>query len=308
VSQEGELQRHVDGCVRFRMIRFRAVVRCHAVVAISLLALSGAGAQGTDSVPRELALALLRVPGDGLRLLVGTTPERFPAAVTPRDSKLLGAAQRELSTTVVFISRQSPQDAMIAWENQLLSAGWIRPQGYAPLQRNGLLSSATPLSVPVLCSGGVYASLNASLRYDGGSTLLVQYSDSTVQSLCTRTSLHASDAQVVTVQDTMPLPALAPPANVTVVQYSNRAAVDQWEQHARVSGSLSAEVILRHYGSQLVKAGFAPSALAAVEGTATQSFRRKLDSGFDIFASIIVLSNPFDTTSMTVQLTVYRRR
>jgi hypothetical protein len=291
------------------MTYLRARVRYGFAAALCFLAMNDAVAQATDSVPRELALALLRVPGDGLRLFVGATPAQYPTAVTPRDSKLLGAAQRELSTTVVFISKHNPRDAMMSWENQLLKAGWTRPLGYSPLQRNGLLSSATPVTVPVFCSGGVYASLNASQRYDGGSTLLIQYSDSTVQSLCARArALPAADAQFVTVQDTMPLPALSPPANVTVVQYSNRTAVDHWEQHARVSGTTSAEAVIRHYASQLVSAGFAPGPLATVEATATQSFRRRLDPGFDIFASIIVLANPFDATSMNVQLSVFRRR
>ena len=282
------------------------------VFASTLVALfpGRAVAQGTDTVPMELALALLRSPGDGLRLLVGKTPEQFPSQLTPASSKLLGSAQRDLSTTAVFISTLDPRDAMISWERGAARAGWTRPPGYAPVQRNGFISSNTPLGIPVFCSNGIYASLTAHVRFDGGSTLLMQYSDPSVQSLCSATrSETAANPQVVVTQDTMPVPALLPPAGLSVVQYANRETVDNWEQHARISGAKTASGVLQHYANQLTSAGFTAAAPAMSEGTATQTFRRKLpDSGFDISVSIVVLANPFDTTSMNAQLSVFRRR
>ena len=292
------------------MMRSYHRVVCVIVSTLVTLVPGRAAAQGTDTVPMELALALLRSPGDGLRLLVGKTPEHFPSQLTPASSKLLGSAQRDLSSTAVFISTLNPRDAMISWERGAAKAGWTRPPGYSPVQRNGLISSNTPLSIPVFCSNGIYASLTAHVRFDGGSTLLMQYSDPSVQSLCNATRNEtAGNAQVVVTQDTMPVPGLLPPPGVSVVRSSNRETVDNWEQHAHLSGARTSTAVLQHYANQLTSAGFSAAAPAISEGTATQTFRRRLPgSGFDVVASIVILTNPFDTTSMNAQLMVFRRR
>jgi hypothetical protein len=285
-------------------------VRSLIAIVIVLLSTSAVQAQSADSVPRELAVALLREPGGGVRLIVGTTPERFPLALTPADSKVLGALQRELTTTVVFVSKSPLVKSQRDWERQLESAGWTRPPGYTAVATNGLVSSELTASFPVFCSSGRFASLDGTTRYDGGSTLLVQYSEPTAQSLCaTSRSVDTHDTQIVVTRDSMPLPALMPPVGAVVVALPVRTTVDKWEQQASLSGTLSHKSVLEHYVQQLVKSGFAAGAPANLDATSLQTFRRTMpDSGFQLFASILVTANPFDTTEMTVQLTVFRRR
>lgn len=284
-------------------------IRGVAFVLFAACVLSGnAFAQGGDVVPRELALALLRAQGEGVRLLVGNTPDRFPFELAPANAKLLGSAQRDRVSMVVYVSKLDAPAARIAWEDQMQTAGWTRPRSYSQGPTNGLISSESPSALPSFCSKGMLATLTSSVRYEGGSTLLVTYTEPTMQSLCSVTAAPA-DAQFTVAPDTIPVPALLPPPDVTVVSYNGPSSVDSWEQLGRISGALSSAKLLEHYAVQMTKAGWSASAAAVSDGAATQTYRFKLpQTGFDVVATLVIMEHPFDNTNKNARITIHRRR
>lgn len=263
-------------------------------------------AQSADSVPRELALALLRGPGGGVQLFVGATPERYPFELAPVSSRLLGAAQRDRQSTVVYVSTLEPETARRSWESQLTAAGWQRPRGYSPGPTAGFISSASPVVVPGFCNAGVFASLTANVRFSGGSTLIVSYTEPSMQSICSARSSPSPQFSVT--RDTIPLPALNPPQDLSVVGFGGATGIDFWEQQARVSGTTTVATILEHYARQLQAANWVPSDVARTDATAAQSFRKRLTDGIELFASMVVQANPFDSTATMARVTVYRQR
>jgi hypothetical protein len=263
-------------------------------------------AQSADSVPRELALALLRGREEGMQLFVAKTPERFPLELAPLNARLLGALQRDRSTTVVYVSTLEPDAARRAWESQMRAAGWSTPPGYAPLPAGGFVSTTAPIAVPAFCGNGVFASLSPGIRFNGGSTLVLNYTDPTLQSMCTVAQSHP---QVAITRDTIPLPQLMPPRNVTVVGFTTGANVDFWEQRATITGAATSDSLLRHYSEQFTKAGWTAGPVATTGQTSAQTFRTKLaGNGAEVAVSLVVQTNPFDSTTSVARLAVHRRR
>ena len=138
----------------------------------------------TDSVPRDLVLALLGAsnPRD-VALRVGGTADEIPPALL-RDARVLGSsASASVSTTVAVLPYSAPA-ALDTLETRLLAAGWLRPRSMTYEQRGFLSSPSYSGPTNQLCREHDYMNYRATQRDPWSTTVARSYRRVSGQTMC----------------------------------------------------------------------------------------------------------------------------
>ncbi len=151
------------------------------------LSVADASAQGdacTETVPKELAVALLfeyGLPGEAApEILVGQAPNSFPSDALPQGAQILGSVVYSSRSKTVAIAPQTVNVALNTFKDRLLHTGWSEPQE----PRGGPMPSAVAhpewrsaqavIAFAMLCREGSSLIVRASLRGEGESYLHVE--------------------------------------------------------------------------------------------------------------------------------------
>lgn len=239
-------------------------------VAIFLTCASLAGAQTPDSVPRELAAALVfdGVPGEQCRIHVGEAPEGFTMA-WPEGTIVLGASETANRAKVVAVVPGGNEEVRSAIESGLLSSGWSRLEPHvAP---NGF--QFRPPSGPDLsfCSeDGAHRMVEIDRR-DGESSMVVvhQMSAEMPYSRCrVRPERHLHPVPFEGV-----LPPLYPPEDARLTDGGGGASDRTVESRAEIRTEAGLAALMEHFARQLEEAGWLRTGGTAGEEASVSSWR-----------------------------------
>jgi hypothetical protein len=248
----------------------------------------------TDSVPRDLVLALLGAGRRSAALRVGTPADGMPAAVVAGWVPM-GSVSYGPTSTSVFRAPYSSRAALDSVVARFQAAGWTRPpeRGMAP--RGFLTSSTMGYGSPeAFCNGTrQHVTYSAWSRVPDESQVFIHLSGSGGQ--CT---VPAGMSRYLSMLDSLPIPRLAPHPDMHVEGgATSGSGSDGWGGDATAQGRLSVVEATRHYAEQLEAQGWTADELAG-DGTslAVQAFRRTFN-GKSWWATLTV-AQPTGSTNL----------
>ena len=270
----------------------RAHTRAFSFSVLLAVASSAAGAQQTDQIPKELALALIPYgASDGGEIIVGQMPPDLATTFTlPAGGRVLGSFV-SLSYMQVVMTLPGGLDSASAFARRSLEAhGWT-PRAMPTARLGGLRYESPESSRPsTYCKKGTPEAITISTQFHGQSTL-VRLTRSTGSSMCDETGISGfSTGNVVGVSSSsaiatrsvtfdsrmaeMPLASVPPlwsPSDFRasqVCQSPNGMGSQSQDQQLRTD--LAPPEILKHYGRQLDSAGWkSANNASSVSGTWT---------------------------------------
>jgi hypothetical protein len=240
-------------------VRFLPRARSSIVIGLALPCL----ARAQESVPTELALALLRFGSDRpATILVGRIPEEYSADVNvPRGARVLGSLVSSRQTTIIVSGTGSTDSLRAGVERTLLARGWTRFQPpYAA--RGGFVNEASE-RYPRFCKGSSN-SVNVSLAATGKGIAQARL-DFVPGGMCdTSNVVRAQHTDFAGVRQ-MEFPTLRAPAGSSGEATQECFAARRSGFGARsstatfVRTTMSPSEILAHYGAQLSAQGWKPT-------------------------------------------------
>lgn len=249
------------------------------------LTLHAQEASRTESVPRELVLALIgfRAPEEAApEIRVGRAPPEFPSSALPPQARVLGSLIRRsslptqvgiTSSTVVIVSPEEPDSALDLMEQGLLRIGWESLSFDRPMGGFVIREIRSPR---VFCKGELFLNISARPRDGERGSLLHATQDSGRPGPCDREKLGPSPLPPpgARMPPMPPIPQLHVPEGAT----SEGGGItgrgrDHWESSTRLQTPRSAQDLVAHYSAQLQQGGWTPVSRASGRGMATQTFR-----------------------------------
>ncbi len=273
-----------------------------AALLATALAAAPTGAQRSDSIPRELAEALLggfgRVGATSLR--VGTASEGFPSSLIPADARVLGSLTRMTQSTTVLVLPQPEGEVRRVMQDRLAASGFALFRSPEP-PRRGFVSSAMEgyATAGQYCRGDEGIMLTAMRREPGGTMVWLQHVSERVGGGWCRTREQL--ARGPSLYDNLPVPALTPPDGFRSEQSGSGGGGDTWSLTARLFGNGSSESVVRHYTEQLVADGWVAMERTQGNDAALQLLRREKDGQLEWSAVLLAVSpargqGPMDVT------------
>lgn len=289
-----------------------------AVVALCLAAPTGASAQDPrrlvtpDSIPVELATALIAAGGIGGEpiILVGSFPEWVTNRVTiPKAARVLGAASAG-STLVGVYSVSEAMDAAVAeLKTTSLARGWTMPPppivyggGFRPAAMAPQTQQAGPTNRATLCRDDATLFVSSAPARGGGTNVTVRFisrAGPMSYDNChppPRPEMPANRSLMPTLYDP---PITGGPAapNVCYPSYNNSTGTSTY-----IRTTLSPELVLDHYATQLRDSGWATSGAALPP--ASRTFTRRDSTGAPIEMTLTVAGSPKDPNCRDVSMQV----
>lgn len=248
--------------------------------AMGASARTAATQQPGETVPRELALALLSgygPPGDedAPQLVVGRAPEGFPQdALPPGAAAVLGAVVHARGSTVAVSAPEPPAEALASYGARLGRAGWRQGPEGGP--RRGFVPGPGPRHT-AFCRDDTFLSATAVPRSEGGSYIKLHHARNERFSPCNRAR---EEGRVRSPMHEAPIPTLQAPAGAeTRGLGSSGGGMDAWEAHTRLETQLDPAGLVAHYAAQLREAGWALSGQMTGEGVVVQTARTRDERG-----------------------------
>jgi hypothetical protein len=226
----------------------------------------------TDSVPRDLVLALLGAGRRSAALRVGAPADGLPPEIVagwvPMGSVSFGP-----TSTSVFRAPYSSRVAVDTVVARFQAAGWTRPPDRGSTPRGFLSSGMMGFAAPeAFCNGNrQHSTYSAWSRVPGEAQVFIHLNAG--GGPCT---IPAGMSRFVSMLDSLPVPLLQPHPDVFVEGTgSGSSGNDGWRTEATASGSLAVGEVTRHYAEELEAQGWT-AAEPAGDGTslAIQGFRR----------------------------------
>lgn len=274
----------------------------------------------SDSVPRELVLALLQ-GSDGLR--VGEPAGDLPRALLPPNGIVLGSVEYTGTSTTLVVTMQPEHEAIAAHEERARAAGWTPPspaamgtpygeaglRGFVPsgygargmvavgpgaMYGMGRGTTPTTTSAP-LCNGNAMLVASSS-PWSGGRTLLRLQSMSAADYSPCRPRMPEGRPETlvrhVTVYDSI-IPTLQPPSRAQVQPSGSSSGMSEWGVQVRIETAMSVADLLAHYAGEMAREGWTTVGAAAVaEAAAVQQWRKVDARGRAWHATIAMTGRP----------------
>jgi hypothetical protein len=240
-----------------------------------LLAAGALAQEPEETVPRELALALLcsfSPTGDeSLDLRVGMAPDDLPSGLVPANARILGSLVRSHGSTVVAVVPEAPDEALASYRANRASEGWEPP----PMeQRGGFLPTSVALPTG-FCREGAFLSVGARPWDESGTLLRITTSRDPRRTPCDpemrRLARHP--------EERMPIPALIAPVGAVQGGVSGSGGSDHTESSTWVESRLTAAELSAHYVAQLQREGWKIEDGLAGETLAVHRLRAHDDEG-----------------------------
>jgi hypothetical protein len=268
-----------------------------------------------DSIPRELALALLRVtqlsfltgaqPADP-ELLVGALPSRALARLyVPSNARIVGASTIADLMTGILSVPGSLDSVRGQFKRELGKAGWTaRPTFAAAYMRGGgFRPPPTPANATeqalVLCRENELLSVGFQPGRDFGAIMvtLQLYPTSLGSATCTQ-------PQPPPVGVASPLPTVMNPPG-SVDDYQCFQATSTNGTSGRIRSTLTSDALLDFYGRQLADSGW--TAVAPGATITGRTWARKDSAGGTIETTITVATTPRDPACRELNMQGRRR-
>jgi hypothetical protein len=244
----------------------------------------------TDSVPRELVLALLGTsnPRD-VAVRVGGAADDIPSSVL-RDARVLGSSVSASQSTTVAVLPYGVTQALDSIETRLLIAGWTRPKPYNADQPGFAGSSGGSVPDNLLCASRGNVSFRGTQRDPWSTTVALTYRRATGYSTCNPPTPPRSPY----LKD-VPMPSLDPPPKGQVQGGGLGGGSDRWNANGRIIDGIGAEDALKHYVARMKDAGWELVAEAPTPDVALATFTRTTPDGTKWFATLTVMGMPQST-------------
>lgn len=268
-----------------------------------LIAAAPLGAQVSDSIPRELALALLGGLGrtGAAAIVVGSAPDGFPISLVPPGATVLGGRAQNSQSTAVLAMAQPEDEARRILEERLNANGFSVFNGHeAP--RRGFVSAefGGTTSSGNYCRGDEGMTMTVRRRERGGSIALLFRTDPQSRSgICRSRDQIARSANYF---ELLPVPALTPQDGFRSEQAGSGGGGDSWSLTARLFGNGSSEAVVRHYTAQLVADGWVATERTHASGVALQLLRRENAGKLEWSAVLLAVSPMAAQAPMDVTL------
>jgi hypothetical protein len=238
-----------------------------------------------DSIPRELAMALLNASGamQLTDLRVGRLPDDFPTGVLPGTAIVLGSgiqATRGTALTLVALPIWPVAAAADTLRARLVANGWMPAQTNGPtwMQIGFVDPSDAPPSYNY-CRGRTMIHLQERRAEPGPSQIgLTQGGDPSVLCVDSRPAPAGLDSPAI--------PTLLPPPGAQVSDSKLTPGSRDLTFRADLASHLDAVAVRRFYAAQLVTAGWVQVDSATSAGLATAALRFA-DSGGRQWAGIL---------------------
>jgi len=273
------------------------------------------GKPSDDSIPRELAVALLNLtPGLGgagqTNILVGKAPEDVPPELIPPGLQVLGSMRQFENVAIVLIAPHQPDSAIAALESHLLSVGWKSPPVPTYRPPRGFVAADIAIVNPdrpdIVCRGDEFAMLSGTYRRSGGSLIKVMYNRGQQFSAC---KSREQPTQYRSPYDEAPVPVLRAPAGSMVRGGSDMSMSGSTSVtlSTRLATRLKAGEVVDHYDKQMRTQGWAPLNTGTVEFLAARTYRRTDEKGRAWNAVLLSLSAA-DNAEQDVSLRITQRQ
>ena len=273
----------------------RAIVITLAWASVALTELP-AQQQTTDVIPRELAVALLDhwgMPANPVDIVVGRSPEGFPADLLPRDRiRILGGVQRgEGGSTVIAEVPETPDSARARVAAQLERAGWQSAD--MPRHFGGFVPSASTMPAR-LCRGNAMVSYHARARPGRtGSLLYVSVVHPEPRFSCAREAEEAEVHRRMQALEFPMMPVLETPPNARMTgSGSSGGGGSSREAYTRLETTQTAAAIGAHYADQIRRAGWTVSGAVQAEGIVLYRAERLDDQKEQVSGALSVIAVP----------------
>ena len=271
----------------------------------------GKAADSQESIPRELALALLNLgpgmAGGGGDILVGRAPDDTPPELIPPGYQVLGSSTQFENMVVVLAATQPPDSAISAYEAQLLKAGWAKPPAPPRPQLRGFVPAGAGQGgydqPDIVCRGDSFVMYSASYRRTTGSLVKITYNRGSRYSMC-RTRQDVTTYR--SPYDEAPVPVLRAPVGAVQTGGSDMSASSSngFSFSTRLSTRLTVADVVTHYDKQMREQGWTSIGDGALAFVAAHTYRKNDDQGRAWSGTLFSVMLPDSLLqSVTLQLT-----
>lgn len=273
VLRRSEPTSFADFCMR----RLSLVAALFVVAAVSVP--PAKAQQQPATVPTELAMVLLDRGGSFTgnptpQIVVGRAPSGIPGSLTSANGAVIvGGIEYPQAATLVLAFTLPPNQALKAYDEHLLAAGWKPPPPF-PGQGSGFVPSGYPAAAgKMYCadSGAVHVTYVPAAN--GGSYLKVDNNRNTQHSYCAPRDPNMLRGP------SFKFPTLVAPPGMSQQGGGGGTGGDNVETRARLLGALEAPAIVAHYAKQLDSAGWKMGTIATSGSLAVMPAAAKDSAG-----------------------------
>lgn len=257
----------------------------------------------SDSIPRELALALLTGfgPMDGTALHVSRIADGLPAAIVPAEATVLGSLGRLTQSTTILALPHPEDEARRLMQERVRASGFTPFAPAEPRQRGFVSSGVAMRPAGAYCRGDESLLLLVRGRELGRSLVWLSHSKGRVDGgLC-----RVPPPSPRNFMDDLPVPALFPPDGFRSEGGGSGGGGDAYSLTARLIGDGTSEAVVRHYTTQLVADGWSATERTSTDGAAYQLLRREKD-GTLAWSAVLLAVGPAGQGPMDVSLALRR--
>jgi hypothetical protein len=266
-----------------------------------------------DSIPVELATALIAAGGIGGEpiILVGSFPEWVTNRITiPKGARVLGAASAGSTLVGVYSVSEAIDAAVAELKTTSLSRGWTLPSppsvygggGFRPATMAPQAQQTGPTNRATLCRDDATLFISSAPARGGGTNVTVRFiSRAGPMSYDTchqppRPEMPANRSLMPTLYDP-PVSGGGATPSVCYPNYNNSTGTSTY-----IRTTLSPELVLDHYASQLRDSGWTAGGIAVPP--ASRTFTRRDSTGAPIEMTLTVAGSPKDPNCRDVSLQV----
>jgi hypothetical protein len=291
--------------VRRRISLIRAVAAIISAATLPIAAQEPRRLSQPDSIPLELAGALIASGGFGTepQILVGMLPGWMNSRVfLPANARVLGAAFIGSITVGVLSVSDQPDAAIAQFKTELLRRGWKTPPaqpnyggGFRPAPVTGV--DASPVTRLTLCGGDEQLLMVNATRRSGTATQ-VTYRVTPTNQYGPCNPMRPPEQQRV------PMPTLINPPDVADFRNFGSCSstrTQSWGTMATLRTPMSIGALIDHYAKQLQDSGWRATAL----DLGGRTWTRTDSTGASYEARLMAMTSPHDTACRDLNLSIW---
>lgn len=253
----------------------------HAL-AMLLTITSLAKSQEPETIPADLAAALIGAPADAI--VIGRVPDGLDFEVPmPAGGRVLGGVRQFGATTVVIEVPLGRREAMAAAREALMQAGWTEPtfEPFRGRPEGGFQTSGGPMP-GALCNEGAMASTSSTRNVTPDRTVIrLSFAQERMGSIC------SPQARAMNVQN-IPLPRLVAPDMGEMRGAGGGSSNGRADSEARIETTMSVAALSAHFHAQMIDQDWTQVADETGETASLRTYTMEDDNGRWYAALIII--------------------
>jgi hypothetical protein len=252
----------------------------------------------SDSIPRELAVALLGGTGVIDDLRVGRVPDGFPGELIPAGVMVLASVVRGTESLTILRMPMAVPAALDSSQSRLLRSGWtIAPPAAPAKPLRGFATPPEPIApgsstTRQLCHGTTRIRLTPQPQRADTTQLTISLVSGGNGAAACNAAARGYPPSI----DNPLLPLLSAPPNSKYDDNAWTGVPTEFNTHARLTTELSAPLVARHLVSQLSAAGWTQVDSSSAGGLEARSFRFSEANGRQWIAILSILTSKEERT------------